>query len=205
MSFAAARAADTTGLVLAGGRGSRMGGLDKGLVQWRGEALALRAMRRLRPQVAGVAVNANRHQATYAQWGVPVWPDADLAFAGPMAGLLAGLTHCRTDWLVTVPCDTPLFPLDLVARLAAAAEQAGRGVAMAATPAADGPEAQPVFLLVHRSLRGDVAHALAAGERRVGRWAAVQQAALALFDDTDAFANANTPAELAALPPDIAP
>lgn len=188
-----------TGLVLAGGRGTRMGGVDKGLVPWNGEPLALRALQRLRPQVQALAVNANRHRDIYAGWDVPVWPDADGAFAGPLAGLLAGLDHCRTEWLATVPCDSPLFPHDLVTRLAAAAASAGSLLAMAATPGEGRADAQPVFLLVHRSLRDDLHHALAQGERRMRRWAARHRPVLVLFEDAGAFANANTAEELDAL------
>lgn len=187
---------DVTGLVLAGGRGSRMGGVDKGLVEWRGQPLARHALQRLRPQVGSLAVSANRNQEIYTGWGVPAWADADDRFAGPLAGLAAGLRHSTTEWLVTVPCDSPLFPLDLVARLAAAAENAGSPVAMAATP---GPQAQPVFLLVRRGLLESLVAALDAGEHRVGRWAMSQGAALAVFEDAAAFANANTAGELAAL------
>jgi molybdopterin-guanine dinucleotide biosynthesis protein A len=173
-----------------------MGGADKGLVEWRGEPLAAHALRRLGPQVAAVAVNANRNFETYAGLGAPVWPDADVSFPGPLAGLLSGLTHCATDWLVTVPCDSPLFPVDLVMRLAAAAAQAASPIAMAVS--AEG-EAQPVFLLVHTRLRHDLAAALAGGERRVRRWAGSHGAAMAIFDTPGAFANANTAHELAGL------
>ncbi|QHJ01379.1 molybdenum cofactor guanylyltransferase [Xylophilus rhododendri] len=173
-----------------------MQGADKGLVEWRGEALAARALRRLRPQVGQIAINANRHHPIYAGWQVPVWPDADESFAGPLAGMLAGLTHCGTDWLATVPCDSPLFPDDLVARLAASARDASASLAMATAAG----QAQPVFLLLHKSLRGALAQALAEGEHRVRRWAASQGAAMADFEDASAFANANTAQELAALP-----
>ncbi|WPB58765.1 molybdenum cofactor guanylyltransferase MobA [Xylophilus sp. GOD-11R] len=187
-----------TGLVLAGGRGSRMAGADKGLVTWQGEPLAARALRRLRPQVGDVAINANRHLEVYQSWNVPVWPDADDAFAGPLAGLLAGLSNCRTDWLATVPCDSPLFPADLVARLAQAADETGSPIAMAQA----GGAAQPVFLLVNTSLREELAQALSAGEKRVRRWASSHGATMVDFDDSQDFANVNTAEELAALPPD---
>jgi len=190
-----------TGLVLAGGRGTRMGGTDKGLVDWQGQPLAAHALGRLRPQVSQLAINANRNQTLYGAWGVSVWPDEDESFSGPLAGLLAGLTHCQTEWLTTVPCDCPLFPLDLVARLAMAVEQAGAPLAMAATSTAGRPEPQPVFLLVHTSLRENLATALAQGERRARRWAAHHGAAVALFDEVLSFANANTAEDLAALHP----
>ena len=111
-----------TGLVLAGGRGSRMGGVDKGLQSYHGVPLALHALLRLAPQVGSAMINANRNLAAYESFGVPVWPDALPDFAGPLAGFLAGLEHCETPYLVTLPCDSPLFPEDLVARLAQALE-----------------------------------------------------------------------------------
>ena len=103
-----------TGLILAGGRGSRMGGVDKGLQNFRGLPLAMHAMLRLAPQVGEVMINANRNLGAYESFGAPVWPDALPDFAGPLAGFLAGLERCETPYMVTVPCDTPLFPSDLV-------------------------------------------------------------------------------------------
>ena len=191
---------DITGLVLAGGKGSRMLGADKGLVEWQGRPLARHALERLGPQTGSVAVNANRNLHIYQGWQVPVWPDADDRYPGPLAGLLAGLAQCTTDWLVTVPCDSPLFPLDLVERLCAAAAGAGASLAMAATQGHRGIEAQPVFLLAHRSLHDPLAQALAQDERRVRRWAESQGCAMAVFTDTGAFANANTADDLAELP-----
>ena len=106
-----------TGLVLAGGRGSRMGGVDKGLQIYRGMPLAMHAVLRLSPQVGHVMVNANRNLGAYESMGVPVWPDALPDPSGPLAGFLSGLEHCETPYLVTVPCDSPFFPDDLVSRL----------------------------------------------------------------------------------------
>src|SRR5688500_15551878 len=120
-----------SGLVLAGGRGSRMGGVDKGLQNFRGLPLALQAMLRLGPQVGHVMINANRNLGAYESFGAPVWPDALPDFAGPLAGFLTGFEHCETPYLVTVPCDTPLFPLTLVEQLAQALEIADAEIAMA--------------------------------------------------------------------------
>ena len=190
---------DITGMVLAGGRGSRMSGADKGLVEWHGRPLALHALEQLRPQVGSLAINANRNLTTYRSWQVPVWPDADDRYPGPLAGLLAGLSHCTTEWLVTVPCDSPLFPADLVARLCVAASDAGASIAMAATRCLEGMEPQPVFLLAHRSLREPLAQAVRQDERRVRRWAEGQGCVMAVFADAAAFGNANTAEDLAAL------
>ncbi|WP_370590570.1 molybdenum cofactor guanylyltransferase MobA [Xylophilus sp. ASV27] len=193
---------DITGLVLAGGRGSRMGGLDKGLQPFRGQPLALRALQRLAPQTGALLVNANRHTADYAAWGHAVVADAAPDFAGPLAGMLAGLQHCRTGWLVTVPCDSPLFPLDLVAQLAAAAPS-GMAVVTARAASAAAPRLQPVFCLMAARLAPALAHYLAQGGRKVGEWAALQDAVQVPFgpprDHALAFANANTLEELDAL------
>lgn len=211
-----------TGLVLAGGRGSRMGGIDKGLQLLDTRTLVEHALARLRPQVGALAINANRHLETYAGFGVPVWPDAQADYPGPLAGMLAGLQACTTEWLVTVPCDTPAFPCDLVARLHAAAQAAGVRVAMPITDeaaghdAADAPGAtgageassrkprtaaqpQPVFCLLHRSLRAPLAEALAGGERKIERFTRGQGQVLVPFrapGDAQAFFNANTDEDL---------
>ncbi|HEY2187655.1 MAG TPA: molybdenum cofactor guanylyltransferase MobA, partial [Caldimonas sp.] len=124
---------DITGLVLAGGRGSRMGGVDKGLQPHLGMPLAMHAMLRLAPQVGEVMINANRNLGAYESMGVPVWPDALADYPGPLAGFLAGLEHCMTPCLATVPCDSPRFPEDLVARLAERLDAEDAELAMAAT------------------------------------------------------------------------
>ena len=130
-----------TGLVLAGGRGLRMGGTDKGLQVLAGKPLALHALERLRPQVGALLVNANRNTATYATFGVPVCPDTVEGFAGPLAGFLAGLAQCRTPWLLTVPCDSPRFPTDLATRLAAAALSQDAEIAIALATDHEAPDA----------------------------------------------------------------
>lgn len=197
-----------TGLVLAGGRGARMGGLDKGLQPFRGLPLARHALLRLQPQVGALMLNANRNLATYAAFGAPVWPDAQADYPGPMAGFLAGLTHCATPWLLTVPCDTPLFPPDLAVRLAEAAEREGSDIAMAAGPEPDAQgrpvlRPQPVFCLLRATLRQGLAEHVAAGGSKVRAWALQQRCSVVPFDRPhdapDAFTNANTLAELQAL------
>lgn len=191
--------ADITGLVLAGGLGRRMGGVDKGLQPFGGRPLALWALEHLRPQVGGVAVNANRHLDVYSTWGVPVWPDADGSFAGPLAGLLAGLRQAATPWLACVPCDSPLFPHDLVARLAAHAAQADVVMPVTVDAATGRRQPQPVFSLVRCSLADDLAGFLAGGGRRFEAWAERLRCVQLPFDDAQAFANANTLPELASL------
>ena len=193
---------DITGLVLAGGRGSRMGGVDKGLQNHLGMPLALHALLRLQPQVGAAMISANRNLSAYEAMGVPVWPDSLEGYAGPLAGLLTGLEQAETGWLVTVPCDTPDFPVDLVARLAAAAAEHGAEIAIAAThePGEDGAagrlRAQPVFCLLRTELIESLVAYLHAGERKFDRWTARHRTVEVPFDDAAAFFNANTLDEL---------
>lgn len=192
---------DITGLVLAGGRGSRMGGVDKGLQNLNGLPMALHALMRLQPQVGAVLINANRNLAAYESFGVPVWPDALPDFPGPLAGFMAGLEHCETPWLVTVPCDTPRFPDDLVARLAAAADEAGADVAMPITEEDGRPQVQPVFCLMKASLLESLVRFTGEGGRKIDRWTAQHRCVEVPFDDAEAFFNANTLADLRRLEP----
>jgi len=189
-------AEEITGLVLAGGRGSRMGGVDKGLQSHQGMPLALHALLRLQPQVGAAMVNANRNLAAYESMGVPVWPDPLADYPGPLAGLLAGLEHCDTPYLVTVPCDTPNFPEDLVARLAAALEAGGADIAMAASLEDGQMRSQPVFCLLKTELLESLVAFLQSGERKVDRWTGQHRCVVVPFDDSSAFFNANTLAEL---------
>lgn len=186
-----------TGLVLAGGRGSRMGGVDKGLQPHLGKALAQHALDRLRPQVGPLMINANRNLDPYSAFGVPVIADALADYPGPLAGMLAGLEHCRTPYLATVPCDTPNFPLDLVARLAQALDEHDADVAMVATSEADGTEqVQPVFCLLKATLRTNLAEFLHAGERKIDRWTGQQRCVRVVFTEAREFFNANTREDL---------
>ena len=127
-----------TGIVLAGGRGSRMGGVDKGLQKFQGTALALTALMRLQVQCAEVMINANRNLGAYESLGVPVWPDGLSDFAGPLAGFLVGLEHAQTPYVLTVPCDSPRFPLDLCPRLGQALVDEDAELAMAVGAERDG-------------------------------------------------------------------
>ena len=197
-----------TGLVLAGGRGSRMGGVDKGLQPHHGVPLALHALLRLAPQVGQVMINANRNLAAYESFGVPVWPDALPDFAGPLAGFLAGLERCETTYLATVPCDSPLFPGDLVARLADALEAADAEIAMASTAEDGALRVQPVFCLMKAALLESLVRFTHDGGRKIDRWTAQHVCVDVAFDEARAFFNANTLAELHELdrlpaPPDV--
>ena len=192
---------EVTGVILAGGRGSRMGGVDKGLQNFRGMPMAMGTLMRLAPQVGEVMINANRNLSAYESFGVPVWPDSLADYAGPLAGFLTALEHCETPYLATVPCDTPLFPQDLVARLAEALEREDAEIAMAAAREEDGQfRAQPVFSLLRRELMESLVRFTHEGGRKIDAWTAQHRTVLVPFDregdDPGAFANANTLAEL---------
>ena len=190
---------EISGLVLAGGRGTRMGGIDKGLQAHLGVPLAQHALERLRPQVGALMLNANRNLAAYRAMGVPVWPDELADFPGPLAGMLAGLENCNTPYLVTVPCDTPNFPGDLVARLAEGLADNDADMATAYTREDGELRAQPVFCLMKVTLRDSLRAFIESGERKTGLFAAQHHGAKVIFDDAAAFANANTLSELAEL------
>jgi len=190
---------DITGLILCGGQGRRMGGADKGLQNFKGLPLAMNALLRLGLQVGHVMINANRNLAAYESMGVPVWPDPMGDFPGPLAGWLAGLERCETPYMVTVPCDTPNFPADLVDRLAAALVEQDAEIAMAATLENGAVQVQPVFCLIKSELMESLVATLHAGERKIDRWTAQHRCVTVVFDDAAAFANANTPQELAQL------
>jgi molybdenum cofactor guanylyltransferase len=188
--------ADITGLVLAGGRGSRMGGVDKGLQSYAGRPLAQHALMRLLPQVGQAMINANRNLDVYRAMDVPVWPDEMPDFPGPLAGMLSGLSHCKTPYLVTVPCDAPNYPLDLVSILAQGLSQSNGVLATAYTRGADQLFPQPVFCLMHVSLRESLREFINTGQRRTGLWAQTQRSAQVVFDDEAQFMNLNTLIEL---------
>lgn len=190
---------DISGLVLAGGQGSRMGGVDKGLLVHQGQTLVQRALQRLAPQVGPLMISANRHLEDYARLGVPVWPDERTGFAGPLAGFFAGLSRCTTPWLVTVPCDSPDFPLDLVARLADAVIAQDADLAMPVVNSDEGLRRQPVFCLLRVDLLPSLRAFVDAGGAKIAAWALNQRHATVSFDNASAFANANSPSDLAAL------
>lgn len=185
-----------SGIVLAGGLGRRMGGVDKGLQSFHGMPLALNAVLRLGPQVGQVLLNANRNLAAYESLGVPVWPDPLPDHPGPLAGFLAGLEHCDTPYLVTVPCDSPHFPDDLVERLATALAEADAEIAMAATVEDGQLQVQPVFCLMRASLLESLVAFVHGGQRKIDRWTAQHRCVEVRFDDAQAFFNANTLDEL---------
>ncbi|WP_439114340.1 molybdenum cofactor guanylyltransferase MobA [Hydrogenophaga sp.] len=199
---------EITAIVLAGGRGSRMGGVDKGLQNFHGTPLALHTVLRLQMQEGGLVgelmINANRNLSAYEAFGAPVWPDTLTDYAGPLAGFMTGLERCETPYLLTVPCDTPLFPFDLVQRLAQAFEDDSTEIAMAAALEEDGQlRAQPVFCLMRVELLESLVAFTQAGGRKIDQWTDQHKTVLVPFnlpgDDARAFCNTNTLAELHAL------
>lgn len=187
---------DVTGVILAGGQGRRMGGADKGLQLLDGRPLAQWVLERLTPQVASVLISANRNLARYAEFGCAVLPDLIPDSAGPLAGLHAALARATAPLLQTVPCDSPFLPEDLVARLHA--ELAGRGAELAVVRC--GGRVHRAFSLLRCDLAPRLDAFLAAGERKVGLWHASLDTVEVDFDDVaEAFANLNTPDDLAAL------
>ena len=189
------------GVILAGGQATRMGGGDKGLLRLGGQSLLSRVIARLDPQVAGLALNANGAPERFADFGLPVCADSVPGFAGPLAGVLAGLDWAAArgaDTVVTAAADTPFFPCDLVPRLMAAAEGMDHPLVLAATP--DPVKTQvrhPTFGLWPVTLRNDLRAALQEGLRKVVLWTDRHGGRMAAFPDEAAFFNVNTPDDLA--------
>ena len=187
---------DVTGVVLAGGQGSRMGGVDKGLQVFRGRPMVAHVLEALAPQVGELLVNANRNPEAYERFGYRVIADEIPGFAGPLAGFERGLAHAAGALVVTAPCDSPFLPRDLVARLRTALEGQGAELAVAKT----GDQAHPVFCLMRREVHASLAAFLASGQRKIDRWYATHRFVEVPFDDeADAFLNINTHAELTSL------
>jgi len=183
-----------TGILLAGGQGSRMGGVDKGLVELAGRPMAAHALERLAPQVDALLINANQNLPAWQAFGHPVFGDDIGGFAGPLAGLHAGLLRAQHPFVVTAPCDSPFLPADLVERLAAALHGADAQLAVAKTFG----QPHPVFCLCRRNLADHLGAFLAAGGRKIDRWYGSLKVVEVAFDDEEAaFRNVNTRDELA--------
>ena len=181
-----------TGLVLAGGQARRLGGIDKGLLEVAGRPMIERVLEALRPQVGTIVINANRNLESYRRYGYPVLSDAVEGYLGPLAGVLTGLRALRSEYLLTVPCDSPLVAPDLAALMYSAAATSGAEV----TVAHDGERQQPVFLLLRRDLEASLAAFLAGGERKIDRWFASHRLAEAdLSARREAFLNVNDDAQ----------
>ena len=189
---------EITGLVLAGGQGSRMGGVDKGLQAFRGKPMVAHVIERLAPQVSEILINANRNPGDYARFGHRVVADEIEGFAGPLAGFERGLAHASHELVVTAPCDSPFLPVDLVSRLHDSMRAAKAELAVAKT----GDQAHPVFSLMRREVHGSLRDFLASGQRKIDKWyASLAVVEVAFDDEADAFLNINTREELAKLEP----
>ncbi len=179
-----------TGVVLAGGKARRMGGLDKGLAELAGKPLIAWVLEGLAPQVGAILISANRNLDAYRRLGYPVVADDLTDFQGPLAGLASGMVVAATPWILTVPCDGPRVPPDLVTRLAAALDHESAEIAVAT----DGLRMQPVYALIPVDLAGSLNAFLSEGERKIDRWYARHRVALADFSRRPgAFANVNAP------------
>lgn len=189
--------AHVEGLILCGGQALRMGGQDKGLLPFKQQALYLHSVAKLAPQVDQTMLNANRHLDIYAQSGLPVYSDTFLNYSGPLAGFHVGLSHCQAPYLAIVPCDSPYFPDDLVARLMAALQTHQADVAYVVTQQGAQTFSHPVFCLLRNGLKDHLHQYLQQGERKIDRWFEQLQSTRVLFPDESAFMNMNTPEELA--------
>lgn len=180
-----------TAVILAGGQGSRLGGLDKGLIQLRKISLVQHVINHIEPQVAEIIISANRNLEVYTDLGFSVYTDEISDFAGPLAGILKALQHCQSEWLLTVPADSPFIANDLAQRLIQSIE--GNKIAIAH----DGERLQPTFSLIHKSLKNSLKDFLQKGERKTRVWMQQQPHTIVDFSDqADAFININTQDEL---------
>lgn len=181
---------DITGVILAGGKGRRMQGKDKGLIELNGKLLIQHVISAIAPQVGQLVISANRNLQQYANLGYPVVSDSMDDYQGPLAGFLAAMDRIDTPDLVSVPCDGPMLPHDLVQRLVAEREQAAADIAVAH----DGRRLQPVYALVPTRLRQDLKAFLDSGERKIDLWYAQHNVVQVDFSDSaEAFININTP------------
>jgi len=182
-----------TGIILAGGLGRRMGGVDKGLKPLRGRPMVAWVIERLAPQVSELLINANQNIEAYGAFGYRVIPDEIEGYAGPLAGLHRGLGAASNDWVATSPCDSPFLPTDLVERLYRAAQASNADLAVART----GDQPHPVFALCRRSVLRGLTQFLENGGRKIDAWYSALRVAEVPFDDqAGAFSNINTADEL---------
>ena len=188
---------DITGIILAGGRAQRMGGIDKGLIPFHGKPLIESAIAKLKLQVQNIVINANRSITKYATYGYPVVMDETPDFSGPLAGFSVGLKACKTPYLLTSPCDSPLLPNNLAELLAAEMERGDFQLVYASSKEADGKVwAQPVFCLMRSNLQDSLNQFLQKGDLKIDRWFKELRTSTVVFDDPLVFANVNTPDEL---------
>lgn len=188
-----------TGLILAGGRAQRMGGIDKGLIPFHNKPLIESAIERLKPQVDSILINANRNITKYAHYGFPVLMDETPDFSGPLAGFSIGLKHCQTPYLLTSPCDSPLLPTDLAQKMMIELESKDLDLVFASSIENGKIWAQPVFCLMRSNLRDSLKTFLEKGNLKIDNWFKELRSGTVVFDNALGFANVNTPEELKAL------
>lgn len=180
-----------TAVILAGGKGSRLGGIDKGLLKLKNSPLVQHLINRIQPQVSNIVLSANRNLETYKDFGLPVYEDEFSDYAGPLAGILKALQQCQNEWLLTVPADSPFIPKDLALRLSQNIQENKIAIPH------DGEHLQPTFALIHKSLEPSLNSFLQSGERKARVWMHQQPHTIVDFSDqADAFININTKDEL---------
>ncbi len=187
---------DVTAIVLAGGQGKRLGGLDKGLQLLQGRPLVAYVLERLEKQVETILISANRNISRYQVYGYPVFPDSIAGYPGPLAGFLTGLQHCKTPYLATVPCDTPFIHKQLIRRLRTALETSASDIAVAMTEDHGTSKMQPVFTLMKNHLGNQLKAYLENNGRKLDQWFATLKMIPVHFKEKESFANINTSEEL---------
>jgi len=179
-------------VILAGGRGQRMNGADKGLLTLNDKPMVQHVIERISPQVDELLLSANRHIDQYEQLGYPVVSDEQQGFQGPLAGIASAMARCHHSRLLIIPCDTPFLPTDLAQRMVQQLEGTQSDVCLAH----DGLRLQPLVCLLKTSLLDDLRHSLTAGHLKVSRWMEKHRHCVTQFNDPESFRNINTPAEL---------
>lgn len=181
---------NTTGVILAGGKSSRMDGIDKGLALIEGQPLVAYVIQSLEPQVETILISANRNQAQYRTYGYDVIEDVLGEFYGPLSGILSAMQHVKTEYILISPCDSPLLPADYAKRMYTALKSNSKNISVAH----DGDSMQPVFSLISCKLNSSLNEYLESGKRKVADWVLQQNPAIADFSDCpDIFFNMNTP------------
>lgn len=180
---------DITAVILAGGKGTRLGGQDKGLVHYNGKPLIEHVIERIKPQVKTILINANRNQDIYEKYGYPVISDDMQDYQGPLAGFASAMSVAETNYLLTLPCDGPLLPLDISDRMMTGLENASLGISVAH----DGQRLQPVHALIPTALVDSLNAFLAQGDRKIVLWYKKHDFTSVDFSDIpEAFVNINT-------------
>jgi molybdopterin-guanine dinucleotide biosynthesis protein A len=183
---------DITVVILAGGKGRRMGGQDKGLVNYKNSSLVKHVIDAISQQSDKIIINANRNLDEYSAFGYPVVEDTLNDFQGPLAGFLAAMSNVSTDYILTMPCDGPVIIEDYVNKMKQGLNESTADLAIAS----DGSRMQPVYALIPLKLAGSLQQFLKTGERKIDLWYQQHNFTLVEFDDSEFFTNINTPQDL---------